>query len=43
MKHVIPKDGYEMQIEAEVTFLMIIGAHISNLFVIEVKILLLIK
>jgi hypothetical protein len=42
MNHAISiRDGYLVQIEAVVTFLIILGAHMNILFHIEVKILML--
>ena len=37
------QDGYQIQIEAAATFLVIFEAHMINLLIIKVKILVLIK
>ena len=45
MKHVIinVQDDYQVQIVAATTFLMTFGAHMSIFFIIEVKVIMLIR
>lgn len=39
----VVQDGYQIQIEAVSTFLMIFGVHMSVVFIIKVRILVLVR
>ena len=39
----VVQDGYQIQIEAVSTFLMIFGVHMSIVFIIKVRILVLVR
>ena len=42
-KRRVVQDGYQIQIEAVSTFLMIFGVHMSVVFIIKVRILVLVR